>query len=518
MAATSKNSFLDNLSPKGQLTAHQALKTAQATSFILPPAYLIYSIGKGQGLYVRKWMGFSIASVLAGAAIGVGIGYARTSQESDIEAAAQVTSLVRIDQLHSHSRADEQRHNKSEIEKDDWSIIGAFVGGVATPAIFLRRAPLPLLVLGGASIGLGVGAASHVIRDYSERNTKGKAQRLDSNLTVNSTNSRHSVPAGGEAPRINRITSLRRPPRRVAPTDITLASHQQLPPHLTSFSLLTSVVLIWPLPRLAPVSQPMPTALRRRSRTTSPRIPFSSADDARGLGTCRGAGQAKRGAAETDLHFSEIATNDADTEPDSTQLELIETWLADKDYEKEIIGVLKERLDSGWPFNYKALLVCKKLKDAQAIDLIDKVTPLTKMGNTTQGATHVRKEAKPLLDRATKAKNAKEAEEAKKRQDAIMTMWGGLWHDQPQQRPTTLTFPVNALPPGWTWPYSSNPPGYMPAPSPWVGKGPDGWTGAKVAANEQNIPFSRTLFTAMKPDKPPDNNDGVILKTDGKGR
>lgn len=175
--------------------------------------------------------------------------------------------------------------------------------------------------------------------------------------------------------------------------------------------------------------------------------------------------------------YVQIATNDADTEPDSTQLELIETWLADKDYEKEIIGVLKERLDSGWPFNYKALLVCKKLKDAQAIDLIDKVTPLTKMGNTTQGATHVRKEAKPLLDRATKAKNAKEAEEAKKRQDAIMTMWGGLWHDQPQQRPTTLTFPVNALPPGWTWPYSSNPPGYMPAPSPWVGKGPDGWTG-----------------------------------------
>ena len=93
MAATS-NSMTKNLSPKAQLTTHQALTTAQATSFILPPAYLVYSIGKGQGLYVRKWMGFSIASVLAGAAIGVGIGYARTSQESDVEAAAQVNSLV----------------------------------------------------------------------------------------------------------------------------------------------------------------------------------------------------------------------------------------------------------------------------------------------------------------------------------------------------------------------------------------------------------------------------------------
>lgn len=175
--------------------------------------------------------------------------------------------------------------------------------------------------------------------------------------------------------------------------------------------------------------------------------------------------------------YVQIATNDADAEPDATQLDLIETWLADKDYEKEIIGVLKERLDSGWPFNYKALLVCKKLKDPQTIELIDKVTPLTKLGNATQGAIHVKKEAKPLLERATKAKSAKEAEDAKKRQEAIMQMWGGLWHNQPQERPPTLTFPMSAVPPGWTWPYSSNPPGYVPATSPWVGKGPDGWTG-----------------------------------------
>lgn len=83
-----------NLSPKAQLTAHQSLKTAQATSFLLPPAYLIYSVGRGQGLYVRKWMGFSIASTLAGAALGLGIGYARANSESDVAAAAQVNELV----------------------------------------------------------------------------------------------------------------------------------------------------------------------------------------------------------------------------------------------------------------------------------------------------------------------------------------------------------------------------------------------------------------------------------------
>lgn len=95
MAAVS-NSMTQNMSYKAQLTAHQSLRTAQATAFLLPPAYLIYSIGKGQGLYVRKWMGFSIASALAGAALGVGIGYARNSSTSDIDAAAQVQLLVSL--------------------------------------------------------------------------------------------------------------------------------------------------------------------------------------------------------------------------------------------------------------------------------------------------------------------------------------------------------------------------------------------------------------------------------------
>lgn len=184
--------------------------------------------------------------------------------------------------------------------------------------------------------------------------------------------------------------------------------------------------------------------------------------------------------------YVQIATNDSDTEPDDTQLSLIESFLADKDYEKEVIGVLKERLGSDWPYNYKALLVCAKLKDAQAIDLIDKVTPLTSLGSAVVGAKHVTKLAKPLLERAKKAKSAKEAEEAKKRQEAIMQMWGGLWHNQPQDRPPTLTFPMSAVPPGWTWPYSSNPPGYLPGTSPWIGKGPDGWTGCVVVAAEHS--------------------------------
>jgi hypothetical protein len=36
------------------------------------------------------------------------------------------------------------------------------------PAIFLRRASLPALVLGGASIGLGVGTWTHIVKVFTE--------------------------------------------------------------------------------------------------------------------------------------------------------------------------------------------------------------------------------------------------------------------------------------------------------------------------------------------------------------
>lgn len=226
---------------------------------------------------------------------------------------------------------------------------------------------------------------------------------------------------------------------------------------------------------VAPCPTPNENLLRRiytssRSVKIRRRVSLTSSADARKAGV---------------REYVQIATNDTNAEPDATQLALIEGWAADKDYEKEIVSALKERLDQGWPFNYKALVVCGKLKAAQLIDLIDKLTPLTKLGASIAGAEHVRKLAKPLLDKASKAKSAKEAEEAKKRQEAIMQMWGGLWHNQHQDKPGSLTFPMSAVPPGWTWPYSSNPPGYAPAPSPWTGKGPDGWSGCVCRCNKR---------------------------------
>lgn len=47
-------------------------------------------------------------------------------------------------------------------------MIGAAVGGILSPAIFLRRAPTVTLVLGGAAIGLGAGVWAHLIQGLSK--------------------------------------------------------------------------------------------------------------------------------------------------------------------------------------------------------------------------------------------------------------------------------------------------------------------------------------------------------------
>lgn len=50
---------------------------------------------------------------------------------------------------------------------DDYSLIGAALGALLFPAAFLRRAPLPALVVGGASIGLGGGVWAHLVQSLS---------------------------------------------------------------------------------------------------------------------------------------------------------------------------------------------------------------------------------------------------------------------------------------------------------------------------------------------------------------
>ena len=64
--------------------------------------------------------------------------------------------------------AHRQKHNATQVRTDDYSVIGAVLGALITPAIFLKRAPLPMLVVGGASLGLGAGVWAHLGKSLSE--------------------------------------------------------------------------------------------------------------------------------------------------------------------------------------------------------------------------------------------------------------------------------------------------------------------------------------------------------------
>ena len=57
-----------------------------------------------------------------------------------------------------------QAHSASQVQVDDYALIGAALGAVITPALLLRRAPFAALVLGGASIGMGAGTATHIAK------------------------------------------------------------------------------------------------------------------------------------------------------------------------------------------------------------------------------------------------------------------------------------------------------------------------------------------------------------------
>ena len=61
-----------------------------------------------------------------------------------------------------------QKHNASQIRTDDYSVIGAALGALLVPAVFLRSGRLPSLILGGACVGLGAGVWVHLGRMFTE--------------------------------------------------------------------------------------------------------------------------------------------------------------------------------------------------------------------------------------------------------------------------------------------------------------------------------------------------------------
>ncbi|ODN74513.1 hypothetical protein L202_06889 [Cryptococcus amylolentus CBS 6039] len=147
-------------SPRTQLILHSSLTSAQLFAFLAPPAFLVSSLAlKRTSFSIRGLMRYSASGAALGAVAGAGVGGARAGSASDLEVNAKLGQMSLDETL---------------VRRNDYATIGAALSALLTPAIFLKRAPLPALVLGGASVGLGLGAAGY----YIEGATKGEPKAV----------------------------------------------------------------------------------------------------------------------------------------------------------------------------------------------------------------------------------------------------------------------------------------------------------------------------------------------------
>ncbi|KAK8849722.1 hypothetical protein IAR55_005057 [Kwoniella newhampshirensis] len=147
-------------SPRNQVILHSSLQLAQITSMIVPPVYLVSTlIARRRPFSVRGLMGSSMASTFFGGVLGGGLAWGKMRGEGDLAVLGRVEKLG---------------HDATQVRRNDYSLISAALSGLIVPAIFLRRAPLPSLVLGGASIGLGAGVWTHLAQTITGGNNVGR--------------------------------------------------------------------------------------------------------------------------------------------------------------------------------------------------------------------------------------------------------------------------------------------------------------------------------------------------------
>ncbi|WFD34538.1 hypothetical protein MCUN1_001379 [Malassezia cuniculi] len=133
------------------LLAFRGLQGAQIASIAATPLYLLSAI-RHRRFSIRKFAKANWVVPIFGAVTGAGVGWAN---------ATQYTPAVLS------RRVEEVRLDVNRIRRDDFHLIGSFVGAIAFPAIFLRSAGLVNGILGGAGIGGAIGIGAHYYSDYA---------------------------------------------------------------------------------------------------------------------------------------------------------------------------------------------------------------------------------------------------------------------------------------------------------------------------------------------------------------
>lgn len=135
--------------------------------------------------------------------------------------------------------------------------------------------------------------------------------------------------------------------------------------------------------------------------------------------------------------------------------------------------VVKSRLDLPWPYNYKALDLLSIMPLPDLIPLAEKLKVLSEAASPMEGAGELKKLAKPLYEKAMVEQGKVDEEEARKKQDAIAAMWGGLWAND-VGRPNRSGW--GDWGEQWYYPWAQLPPGVAAnADMQMAGRRPEGW-------------------------------------------
>jgi len=92
--ATSANPAFQNLTPTTQVSLHSGLKVAQAAGMLAPPLYIVACLARKRPLSVNGVMRNAALSVIAGGAVGTGIGYARVMNQPEDKIVDRAQRLV----------------------------------------------------------------------------------------------------------------------------------------------------------------------------------------------------------------------------------------------------------------------------------------------------------------------------------------------------------------------------------------------------------------------------------------
>ncbi|KAG7580164.1 hypothetical protein FFLO_00135 [Filobasidium floriforme] len=132
---------------------HTALKAGQTMSLVSPPLIAAYHLIRRKPISIRSFFWRLNLLAIGGTAVSVPIGAYMLKDESQVAMAGKRERLV---------------SSPTQIRTDDYSLIGFTLGALITPTLLLKRAPLPLLLLGGGWLGMGSGILTHLYKSWSD--------------------------------------------------------------------------------------------------------------------------------------------------------------------------------------------------------------------------------------------------------------------------------------------------------------------------------------------------------------